>query len=77
MSVTTFDSLAVACRLKAAGIEENQAEVIADSMREASGVNRDDFATKADFAVLQAQITLLKRDSKLSSRLRLPLRSTG
>lgn len=56
MHATTFDSLAVARRLKAAGVEENQAEVLAESMREASVVNRDDFATKGDIAALEARL---------------------
>ena len=56
MHATAFDSLAVARKLKAAGVEENQAEVFAESMREASVANQDDFATKADIAALEAQI---------------------
>ena len=60
MNVTTFDSLAVARRLKAAGIEENQAEVLAESMREASAVNREDLATKTDVAALEAQINAVE-----------------
>ena len=56
MHATTFDSLAVARRLKAAGVEENQAEVLAESMREASVVNRDDFATKADLDMTKADL---------------------
>ena len=60
MNVTTFDSLAVARRLKAAGIEENQAEVLAESMREASATNRGDLATKTDVATLEAQINVVE-----------------
>jgi len=56
MHATAFDSLAVARKLKAVGVEENQAEVFAESMREASVVNRDDFATKADLAALEARL---------------------
>ena len=60
MHATTFDSLAAAREFKAAGVEENQAEVFAEWMREASVVNREDFATKADLdrtkADLEAQI---------------------
>ena len=56
MHATTFDSLAVARKLKAAGVEENQAELFAESMREASIVNREDFATKADLAALEARL---------------------
>ena len=60
MHATAFDSLAVARKLKAAGVEENQAEVFAESMREASVVNQDDFATKADIKDIKADITRLE-----------------
>ena len=56
MHATAFDSLAVARKLKAAGVEENQAEVFAESMREASVVNQDDFATKADLRATKADL---------------------
>lgn len=64
MHATTFDSLAVARRLKAAGVEENQAEVLAESMREASAANREDLATKADVAALEAQINAVEAHLK-------------
>ena len=60
MHATAFDSLAVARKLKAAGVEENQAEVFAESMREASVASRDDFATKADIARLEAHINTVE-----------------
>lgn len=56
MYATAFDSLAVARKLKAAGIEENQAELLAESMREASAANREALATKADIAALGTQL---------------------
>lgn len=56
MRATAFDSLAAARELKAAGVEGNQAEVLAEWMREASVVNRDDFATKGDIAALEARL---------------------
>ena len=56
MYATTFDSLAVARKLKAAGVEENQAELFAESMREASIANREDLSTKADVAALEARL---------------------
>ena len=59
MRATTFDSLAAAREFKAAGVEENQAEVFAEWMREASVVNREDFATKAD---LKADLDRTKAD---------------
>ena len=60
MNATSFDSLAVARKLKAAGVEENQAEVFAESMREASVANRDNFATKADIKDIKADIIRLE-----------------
>ena len=60
MHATTFDSLAAAREFKAAGVEENQAEVFAEWMREASVVNREDFATKADITRLEAHINTVE-----------------
>ena len=60
MHATTFDSLAIARKLKAVGVEENQAEVFAESMREASVANQDDFATKADIVRLEAHINTVE-----------------
>ena len=60
MHATTFDSLAAAREFKAAGVEENQAEVFAGWMREASVANQDDFATKADIKDIKADITRLE-----------------
>ena len=52
MTATTFNPLAVARDLKAAGIEAEHAEAIAEGMREAAdaaaGAERADLATKAD-----------------------------
>ena len=52
MIATTFNPLAVARDLKAAGIEAEHAEAIAEGMREAAdaaaGAERADLATKAD-----------------------------
>ena len=61
MNATTFDSLSAARKLKAAGVEENQAEVFAESMREASVASRDDFTAKAD---LKAYLDMTKADLK-------------
>ena len=60
MRATTFDSLAAARELKAAGVEGNQAEVFAGWMREASVANQDDFATKADITRLEAHINTVE-----------------
>ena len=56
MNATTFDSLAAARKLRAAGFEQGPAEALAEWMREASVANRDDFATKADLAALEARL---------------------
>ena len=52
MTATTFNPLATARELEAAGIERRQAEAIAEGMREAAdaaaGADRADLATKAD-----------------------------
>ena len=54
MTATTFNPLAAARDLEAAGIERRQAEAIAEGMREAAdaaaGADRGDLATKADLA---------------------------
>ena len=52
MTGTTFDSLAAARDLEAAGIERRQAEAIAASMRDAVGAGHDALATKADLREL-------------------------
>ena len=59
MNATTFDTLTVARRFKAAGVEEKQAEVIAETMYETIVVSRGDLATKADFVALGAQINVV------------------
>ena len=50
MTATTFNALAAARSLKAAGIEAEHAEAIAEGMREAAGADRDAVATKDDLA---------------------------
>lgn len=56
MNATTFDSLSVARRLKAAGLEENQAEAIAEMMHEAIAANREKLLTKTDLAAFEVRI---------------------
>ena len=60
MTATTFNPLATARSLEAAGIERRQAEAIAEGMREAAdaaaGVDRGDFATRADLAKLDTRL---------------------
>ena len=43
--------------LKAAGIEAEHAEAIAEGMRRAVSADRDELATKADLAALEACMT--------------------
>ncbi len=54
MTATTFNPLATARSLEAAGIERRQAEAIAEGMRDAAdaaaSAERGDLATKADLA---------------------------
>ena len=60
MTATTFNPLATARDLKAAGIEAEHAEAIAEGMREAADAaadaGRSDLATKADIADLKADM---------------------
>ena len=56
MTGTTFDSLAAARDLEAAGIERRHAEAIAASMRDAAGADREQLATKTDLAELRADL---------------------
>ena len=56
MNATIFDRLSAARRLKAAGLREEQAEAIAEVLREASAANRGELATKVDFAASEARL---------------------
>ena len=62
MTATTFNPLATARELEAAGIERKQAEAIAEGMREAAdaaaNAERGDLATKADLAVFATKADL-------------------
>ena len=72
MTAATFNPLAVARDLKAAGIEADHADAIAEGMREAAdaaaGADRGDLATKADLAgvrdELRAEIAELRTASR-------------
>lgn len=57
MNAATFDSLAAARKLRAAGFEQGPAEAIAESLHEVATANRQDLATKAD---IKADITRLE-----------------
>ena len=56
MNATTFDSLSVARKLKVAGMEEKQAETIAEIMHETIAAPRERMLTKSDLAVVQADL---------------------
>ena len=55
MSASTFNPLATARDLEAAGVERRQPEAIAEGMRQAAGADRDDLATKGDLDALRKE----------------------
>ena len=71
MAATTFNPLATARELEAAGIERRQAEAIAEGMREAAdaaaGADREALATKTDLAEVRADLAAL--EARLTWRL--------
>ena len=60
MNATTFDSLSVARKLKVAGMEEKQAETIAEIMHETIAAPRERLLTKSDLAVVKADLDNLE-----------------
>ena len=60
MAASTFNPLETAHDLEAAGLERRQAEAIAEGMRRAATADRDELATKADFAGLRADLAGLE-----------------
>ena len=56
MTATTFNPLAAARDLKAAGIEAEHAEAIASAVRQAVSADRDELATKTNLAELRADL---------------------
>ena len=60
MAATTFDALKAVRDLEAAGVESRQAEAIARAMRDAADADREDLVTKADIAVLKADVAALE-----------------
>ena len=48
MNASTFDPLKAARALESAGIQRDQAEAIANTMRDATAADRSNLATKAD-----------------------------
>ena len=62
MTATAFDTLAAARDLKAAGIEPEHAEAIAEGMRRAAAADHDALATRSDIAAVKSDITTLKSE---------------
>ena len=62
MLATALDPLAAARDLKAAGFEQEQAEALAAQLRVVAGADHAGLATKADFAVLRADLAETKAD---------------
>ena len=56
MTASTFNPLAAARALEAAGVERGQAEAHAEALRQAATADRDEFATKADLDNLRSQL---------------------
>ena len=69
MTATTFNALAAARSLKAAGIEAEHAE----GMREAAGADRDDVATKDDLAHFATKADLAELETRLRAATRADL----
>ena len=57
MSTATFDTYTAAKRLRDAGFDEDQAEAAVSMVRDAVGADREQLATKADLAALEARLT--------------------
>ena len=55
MTASTFNALAAARDLKAAGIEAEHAEAIAGAVHQAAGADRADLATKGDIDALRKE----------------------
>ena len=68
MTATAFNALAAARDLKAAGIEAEHAEAIAEGMRQAAdaaaGADRADLATKGDLDALRGDLDALRKETK-------------
>ena len=62
MNGTTFDALATARNLEAAGLGREQAEAIAAACRQAAGADHHTLATKADVAAVKADVAAVKAD---------------
>ena len=59
MNASTFDTLAAARDLEAAGVERRQAEAIAAQLRAAAVADRDELVTKADVRALRVELRIV------------------
>ena len=57
MSIGEFDTYTAAKHLREAGFDERQAEAAVSMVRSAVGADREQLATKADLAALEARLT--------------------
>ena len=57
MSIGEFDTYTAAKHLREAGFDERQAEAAVSMVRIAVGADREQLATKADLAALEARLT--------------------
>ena len=64
MNATSFDPLETTRDLEAAGIERRQAEAIAGAMRKAATADHAELATKADVAVVKADVAALRSEMR-------------
>ena len=64
MNATSFDPLETTHDLEAAGIERRQAEAIAGAMRKAATADHAELATKADVAVVKADVAALRSEMR-------------
>jgi vacuolar-type H+-ATPase subunit I/STV1 len=58
----TIDTLRLAKRFKEVKLSEEQAELLAETFREAHAAELGEVATKADLALLRADMTLLREE---------------
>ena len=56
MNAAAFDTYAAAKHLRDAGFDERQTEAAVSMVRDAAGADREQLATKADFADLKADM---------------------
>ena len=62
VTAPAFDTLATARKLKAAGVDDAQAEAHAEAIASAVHSGRDDLATRADLAAVKTDLASVKTD---------------